>query len=298
MTEQQVPGRRWTPARVAAAAAVAVVGITAPVLAIRSGRADSAALFVGVPLALAVALVLAPPAKSLHGLTFRLVTFGLLLTSAFLHEGAACVLMAAPLVYGVAHLIAAIAQYARRSVQHRSALLVIPLLVLAGTEGAVPGLRAMPEQTVTAERVVAAAPADLERRLADGPEFAGVEKPRLLRISGYPVPTGASGAGLEVGDRWTFAMAGGPIVTEVVEREPGRVVFRTVSDSSKTQRWLSWRESVLTWRAEGDGTRLRVETSFVRRLDPSWYFGPIEAAMVGAGIQHFADALAGTGTRG
>jgi hypothetical protein len=73
--------------RVAALGIVAVTAVTATFLLDRSGRLDSAALFVGLPLVLAVILALAPPAKSLHGLTFRVVTFGLLITSAFLHEG-------------------------------------------------------------------------------------------------------------------------------------------------------------------------------------------------------------------
>jgi hypothetical protein len=65
-----------------------------------------------------------------------------------------------------------------------------------------------------------------------------------------------------------------------------------VSDSSKTARWLHWRRAIIhvTPLASG-GTTVRLELSFVRRLDPSWYFGPIEQAMVGAGLDHFADAL-------
>jgi hypothetical protein len=289
--EQEAEQRRISPARAVAFGIVLLSAAVAPYLAIRSGRIDSAALFVGVPLLLAVAVLLAPPAKSLHGLTFRLTTFGLLITSAFLHEGAACVLLAAPLVYGVAHLVVGLVELSIRAGHRRSALLVIPLLAAASLEGITPGARVAPEQTVVAERVVPMAPAELERRLAQGPRFDAVTRPRLLRITGYPTPTGASGRGLAVGDRWTFTVAGGPIVTEVVERGPGRVVFGTVADSSKTRRWVHWRRSVLSWRPGPGGTTVRIETSFERRLDPSWYFGPIDAAMIDAGIEHFADAL-------
>lgn len=282
---------KWV-ARILALGLVGATAVLAPLTLIRAGRVDSAALFVGVPLVIAIVVVLAPAAKSLHGLTFRVITFGLLITSAFLHEGAACVLMAAPLVYAVGHFMAQLIQMGTRSDhRHRSALLAVPVLALACLEGTVPSLRAVPEQTVGQERVVAASPAEVERRLAEGPRFDTAERTRLLRISGYPTPTAAHGPGLAGGSRWTFTMAGGPIVTEVTERAPGRVVFAVVSDSSKTQRWLTWRGGSVSWHATPAGTAVRVEAKFVRRLDPSWYFGPIESAMVGSGLEHFTDSL-------
>jgi len=284
------PTVNWRP-RALALGIVALTAFLAPWALIRSERVDSAALFVGVPLVIAVAVVLAPAAKSLHGLTFRVVTFCLLITSAYLHEGAACVLMAAPLVYAVAHFVAQMVQLGTRpDDRRRSALLVVPLLLLASLEG-VFGVRAAPEQTVSEERTVAATPTAVERRLAQGPRFGAAARPRLLRITGYPTPTDSAGPGLAVGARWTITMAGGPIVTQVVERSPRRVVFEVLQDSSKTQRWLTWRRATLTWRPDGSGTAVRIEASFIRRLDPSWYFGPIESAMVDAGLDHFTDAL-------
>ncbi|GAA3569119.1 hypothetical protein GCM10022235_42830 [Kribbella ginsengisoli] len=283
------PPRSWG-GRVAALAIVAFTGVTAPFLLIRSGHLDTAALFVGVPLALAVIIALSPPAKSLHGLTFRVVTFGLLITSAFLHEGAACVLMASPLVYGVGHLVAEVVRQARRlDERRRAALAVVPLLLLASLEGT--AYRVDPVQTVTTERVVAMSPQQVEQSLQRGPDFSA-RRPFLLRFSGYPTPTASSGDGLAVGTRWTFTMAGGPIVTEVSARDSQRIEFKVVSDQSKTQRWLSWQRAVvrLTPQADGD-TAVKLELSFTRRLDPSWYFGPIESAMVGAGLDHFADSL-------
>lgn len=282
--------------RAVALGIVGVTAVTAPCLLVRYDRVDTAALFVGVPLVLAVIIALAPPAKSLHGLIFRVVTFGLLITSAFLHEGAACVLLAAPLVYGVAHLVAEIVRQARQyGERRRAALAVVPLLLIAGLEGVV--FRVDPVQTVTTERIVAMSSQQVEAALQRGPDFSA-GKPFLLRFSGYPTPTAAAGGGLAVGTRWTFTMAGGPIVTEVVARDSRRIEFKAVSDRSKTQRWLEWQRAVihLTPQADGD-TLVRLELSFTRSLDPSWYFGPIEGAMVGAGLDHFADSLGLTEAR-
>jgi hypothetical protein len=138
---------------------VAVTAIVAVLLLSRSHRIDSAATFVGVPLVLAALVALSPPAKSLHGLTFRVVTFTLLITSAFLHEGAACVLMASPLVYGVAHLIAELVNQARRrSIQRRTAFAVVPLLLITSLEGI--AYRVDPEQTVSTEQAMVGAGLD------------------------------------------------------------------------------------------------------------------------------------------
>ncbi|WP_328989674.1 hypothetical protein OG394_25885 [Kribbella sp. NBC_01245] len=160
-----------------------------------------------------------------------------------------------------------------------------------GPEGLIPGLRVAPVQTVSQERLVASSPLEVEQRLAAGPRFDAVRRPGLLRVTGYPTPTAASGAGLAVGSRWTFTVAGDPIETEVVERAAGRLVFKVVRDESKTRRWLTWQGGTVSWHAQGASTAVRIEIPFIRRLDPSWYFGPIESAMVGAGLDHFTDAL-------
>ncbi|WP_432943483.1 SRPBCC family protein [Kribbella sp. CA-253562] len=288
--EQPPPPVAWAK-RLPALLVVGTTAVLAPMLLVRSGRLDTAALFVGVPLAIAVVIALSPPAKSLHGLTFRVVTFALMITSAFLHEGAACVLMASPLVYGVAHFVAEIARQSldrRNGDRYRAALAIVPLLI-AGLEGT--AYRVEPVQQVSETRVVAMSAEQAATRLARGPDFS-TERPFLLRLTGYPTPTVATGAGLDVGTRWTFLLAGDPIVTEVVAHDPRRVTFTVVADRSKTQRWMHWRGGTIDLTPRPDGTtEVRLTVEFIRRLDPSWYFGPIEAAMVGAGLDHFADSF-------
>ncbi|GAA1539435.1 SRPBCC family protein [Kribbella lupini] len=288
--EQPPPKVAWTK-RLPALLMVGTAATLAPLAVIKADGLDTAALFVGVPLAIAVLIALAPPAKSLHGLTFRVVTFALLITSAFLHEGAACVLMAAPLVYGVAHFVAELVRQSRireAGRRYQAALAIFPLLV-AGLEGT--AYRVDPVQQVGVERVVALSTAEVETRLAQGPDFSA-ERPFLLRFTGYPTPTAATGGGLAVGTRWTFTLAGDPIVTEVVAHDRRRIAFTVVSDQSKTQRWLRWKGGTIRLTPRPDGTTtVKLSVEFTRRLDPSWYFGPIESAMVGAGLTHFADSL-------
>ncbi len=288
--QEPPPPVAWTK-RLPALLIVAATAVLAPLLLAKAGRLDTAALFVGAPLAIAVVIALLPPAKSLHGLTFRVVTFALMITSAFLHEGAACVLMASPLVYGVAHFVAEIVRQSRvrqAGRRYQAALAIFPLLV-AGLEGT--AYRVDPVQQVSVERVVAMTTAEVETQLAQGPDFAA-ERPFLLRFTGYPTPTAATGGGLAVGTRWTFTLAGDPIVTEVVAHEQQRIAFTVVSDQSKTTRWLHWQRGTVELNPQPDGTTaVKLIVEFTRRLDPSWYFGPIESAMVSAGLTHFADSL-------
>src|ERR1044071_4951124 len=66
---------------------IVAFGLAVFVYAVRSGRADSALLFVVLPALLAAALALTP-GRTTHGRVFRLTTIVLLLAPVSLHEGA------------------------------------------------------------------------------------------------------------------------------------------------------------------------------------------------------------------
>ncbi|HWS37494.1 MAG TPA: SRPBCC family protein [Actinoplanes sp.] len=262
-------------------------------LTIRSGRADSALLFVVLPTVVAGALALTPGATT-HGRVFRLTTIGLLLAAVALHEGAVCVVLAAPLVYGVAHAVTAVAGSVRES-RRLPALIPLPLLLL-GVEGTDPQWRINPDQTVEVTRVITADPATVPALLTAGPQPAG---PRSvpLRLLGVPTPEHVHGAGLAAGDRWTFGYhgsshgPGGQIVTEVTGAAPGELEFRVVEDSSITGRWVDLRDATLSWRAVPGGTEVTVRIDYRRGLDPSWYFGPLQDGLMHAGAGHLLDML-------
>lgn len=285
------------------AALVLLVALAALVLAIAGGRADSALLFVGLPTLLAVAVALTP-AASAHAMVLKGTTLALLLTAVFLHEGAVCVLLAAPVVYAVAHGVTALIQWERRRPHY--GWLLVPVILASSFEGVVPGLRAVPEQTVTVTRQVALTPAQVGGRVAAGPGFGAT---RQALLTGVPLPQTAVAAGpagpLAPGTRWTFRYAGsshGPggqtvmAVQNHTASPAGTLIrFRPVEDSSITARWLYWRAASLQWRPAGqDRTEVSAVLTFTRRLDPSWYFGPVQQLMVGAGAEHLLDSLVGT----
>jgi len=274
---------------------VAAFGAVMFVLAVRSGRGDSALLFVGLPALLAVALVLMP-GRTTHGRVFQITTVGLLVVAVGLHEGAICVILAAPLVYAVAHGTTALVRWASRS-PGRYAVLPIPLLLVSG-EGVTADLRVDPAQSVTVTRVVALTPDQVRQRLGEGPQPTAVRSVPL-RLLGVPTPERIAGDGLDPGDRWMFHYpgsshgSGGHTITEVVAVAPGRVDFGVVSDSAITARWLVWDGAAVAWRPAGGGrTEVSVTMTYHRRLDPFWYFGPVQRGLMHEGAGYMLDALA------
>ncbi|MEU4693660.1 hypothetical protein [Actinoplanes sp. NPDC023714] len=285
---------RVRPANAVLAALIVVAGVVFFWGTVRSGRADSALLFVVLPVGLAAALALTP-GRSTHGRVFRLTTIGLLLAAVALHEGAICVVLAAPLVYAVAHTVTGLVRRFRDS-RRLAVLLPLPLL-LTGVEGVQPDWRIDPDQSVRVTREVAAGPALMPALLAAGPQ-AKDARPIALRVLGVPTPEHVHGSGLDRGDQWVFGYhgsshgPGGQIVTEVIDSGPRSITFAVREDSSITGRWVGMRSATLSWRA-GDhgGTEVALRIDYRRGLDPSWYFGPLQDRFMHAGAEHFLDML-------
>ena len=71
-----------------------------------TGKETKALMFVGIPTALALLLVLTPSAKSTVGIAAKGVTIGLLMSAILFGEGMICILMTAPIAYIVAISVA------------------------------------------------------------------------------------------------------------------------------------------------------------------------------------------------
>jgi hypothetical protein len=275
---------------------IAVFGTVLFALTVRSGRGDSALLFVGLPALLAAALAVFP-ARTPHGRVFLVTTIALLLAAVALHEGAICVVMAAPLVYAVVHGTVAVI----RAITHdgrRYVLLPVPLLLFGGLEGTSDQLRINPDQTSVVTRTIALRPEQVTERLAQGPVAAPVRSVPL-RLLGMPLPQRVTGDGLAPGDRWLFAYhgsahgPGGHLVAAVDEAGSDHLGFTFVEDTSITARWFTWQHAELRWRAVDAGhTEIRLTIGYRRGLDPSWYFGPLQDVLLDEGGGHLLDMLA------
>ena len=58
---------------------------------------------------------------------------------------------------------------------------------------------------------------------------------------------------------------------------PASVAFTLASDSSYITHWLSWEDATVRWVPVDAGrTRVTWTLRYRRRLDPAWYFVPLE----------------------
>jgi len=287
-----------------------ILGVAAASLAYRLATAThvehTAFVFVGVPTILAVAVALMPRSGTARGTILRATTLALLVAGIAFGEAFVCILFAAPLIYLVAFGVGFYVDWtAKKRREGRAGFAHAPLLALVALaapamEGVVPRLEFPREAEATRVRIIPTSPAEVERALAAPMRF-DPPLPAFLRL-GFPTPGAATGDGLRVGDRRIVAFAHGhhpgALVMEVRASAPGRVEFAPVADGSYVVHWLSWRSAEVRWRAVPGGTEVRWTLRYRRRLDPAWYFSPLERHGVGVAAGYLIDALATPRTQG
>jgi hypothetical protein len=253
-------------------------------LLLHENLGHSAAMFIGIPVVLAILLALTPKTKSVTGAILKGITLALLLVAPLLGEGFLCILIASPLFYLIGICIGVAVDYGRK---HRGTTLSCLTLVLLPMcmEGVLPGTSFSRQQTVSITQTVNAPASLVEQSIAQSPRV-DLRLPLALRI-GFPPPLAANGSGLAVGSTRTIHFAGaegdppGDLVLRVAEYRSGYVRFETVSDSSKLTQWLRWTSSEVAWQPlDSTHTQVTWRIQFDRQLDPAWYFTPWERIMV------------------
>ncbi|HET8680228.1 MAG TPA: hypothetical protein VFM39_08915 [bacterium] len=298
---RRITGAQW---RLVGLIAALAVGRVAYDLIVRHRLQETAVLFIGLPAVLAVVFALTPRARSATGTILKGMTIALLLSALFLGEGLICIVFAAPLFYLVGIVIGATIDYLEDKRKGRLSrglygLILLPFLPLS-MEGAIDAVSFPRVNTVTAARVVAATPAEVEDALGRTPRFD-----RLLPLplrAGFPTPTGATGGGLQLHDRRVVYFTGGTdapaaVILEVEERESQAVRFRPLTDGTPIARWLEWQQAEVRWTAiDAAHTRVEWTLRYRRRLDPAWYFAPLERIVVGYAAGYLIEAAATPGS--
>jgi hypothetical protein len=281
--ERLSPGQR----NLIGAVVVVAVGSVMYRVLMGSGLGHSAALFVGIPAVLAIMLAATPKAKTVTGAVAKGITLMLLLVATLVGEGWLCILMSAPLFYGVGISIGLVVDWLeRRGAAKRSTLSCVAVVMLPMClEGVVPAMTFGRMETVEARRVVAAPAAEVERALARSPDLR-VALPVAIG-TGFPHPMAAWGGGLRVGDDRVVHFSGaegdpeGDLRMRVAVSRAGFIRTEAVSDGSKLTQWVRWQSNDVTWRAVDAGhTEVVWRITFERQLDPVWYFAPLERGAV------------------
>jgi hypothetical protein len=257
---------------------------------------QTSALFIGLPALLAIIIVLTPRAKTATGVIMKSMTVALLMSAPILGEGFICIVMAAPLFYLVGAVIGLLSDRQRKKQSPPLVVVVLLPILLASLEGTTPSLSFSRGNEVTATKIVAGTPAEVERSLARAPVF-DAPLPPFLRLK-FPLPTSASGDGLHVGAERRIHFAGGEgkpgdLTMRVAGRTATSVTFRAESDTSHIAHWMTWRESRVTWRPIGPAqTEVTWTIAYDRELDPAWYFGPWERYATRLAAEYLIDTVA------
>lgn len=258
-------------------------------------KEQSALMFIGLPTAMAMLIAFLPRASSATGTITKGITLFLLILGILMIEGFICILMAAPLFYAVGFIVGMFVDRsrARREVERRFRIAVLPLLVLMSLEGIADFLSFPRDEAITVSREIALPAAAARELLASGPEFALAELPSFLKL-GFPAPHRIEGTGLETGDTWLIHFAGGEgkpgdLRAEVVESGPSHIRVACVADTSHIAHWLDWKEAEWIIEPTTNGSRVTLTMRYKRLLDPAWYFKPIERYGVRKAGEYFLD---------
>jgi hypothetical protein len=242
-------------------------------------------VFMGIPAIIAIAMLFVRP-KTAIGTVNKVILIALCLSGAVFGEALVCILLSTPIFLLVGTLIGAVINWIRSwdspeppsSPRWRAALGLA--LLPFGAEGVVPGWEFNREEQISFTQVVNATPSDVRAALAGTPDFDR-RLPRFFRM-GFPKPAHAMGSGIDIGDRRTVMFLhgehhSGALVMQVSAVDSSSVTFTTASDSSYITHWLTWHGSKVQWHAVAPGqTAVTWTLSYRRRLDPAWYFVPLE----------------------
>jgi hypothetical protein len=272
----------------------------------RRGLDESAALYLGLPLLLALGLSLTPPDKSATGATMKGMAIALLLAAPVFQEGYICILFASPLFFAVGLIIAAAIDWGRKRRDKKGNLqsaFVATAIALMAMEGVTPETSFPREHEVVVSKVVPA-PIEAVRAALARPPVLGQSKPFFLRI--FPYPVALQGEGLGVGDTRGATFVAykhifwnrieGTAVFKVVEASERNIVFELASDTSYVAHYLGWKRSEVELAPAAGGTQVTWRLSFHRKYDPYWYFGTLQKYAVGLVAEELIDHAATPGT--
>ena len=144
------------------------------------GFGHTSLMFVGIPVVLAIILVLAPTPRSATGSILRGMTLALLIVAPLVGEGYLCILLASPLFLAVGLVVGVLVDSSRANRSTTLSCIAIVFLPLS-LEGIVPQLTHNRTQSVEATQMVNASAAQIEAALAQSPNIATGAAPLSTR---------------------------------------------------------------------------------------------------------------------
>jgi len=244
----------------------------------------SAALFIGIPVFMSISLASISNIKHIPLTVTAGLSAGLLASFLYLKEGSFCVPMTAPL-FLITGLIISYSFVKLRQSNFTKLYYLLPvfLLSLLSLEGIHNSTSIARVQTVSSTIDVNLSALEIKQALSQNRQISDIP---LLLSYGFPQPKTVEGSGLNVGDKRSIYFSGGEglpgtAVFEITKLKSNSIEYSLIDDSSHISHWLNWKKSTVSWQEITPGyTRVSWSIDYERKLDPFWYFGPIEKLAV------------------
>lgn len=259
---------------------------------------NSALLYVGIPFLISLAIVAFRPPSSRekwwHAYRdhayIALIIF--LSSSIVLFEGFVCVLFFMPIYFLVVSVGFLIAWYnnTRSARGGKTYISILPLLVLATSlEGTSDFLSFERESHVTVTKTASLSRDEILRNMA---QPIDLQKDRGWLISIFPMPYRIEAGSLNPGDihrvytryhHWFVTNTHeGEMHLQIVDVQPDRIETRFVFDSTYFSSYLTAIGTEISLvEIAPRKTQISLRIDYERKLDPAWYFHPLEQLGVG-----------------
>ncbi len=271
------------------------------------GVSETALFYIGLPAILAIGLIMTKRGSSPMLRTMKGITLGILLSGPILQEGFICMIMAAPIFYAVGALVAwAIGKQDAKKRNQLKTFAPFVILLLMSLEGTHPNLSFPRENVVTVSKLVNLSVEQLVSNL-NQPVNYGKDAALFLKLFPFPEVTRHDGA--EVGDRQSLHFIyrrhfvsdrnvhEGDIVFEITERDDTHIKSSIISDSSYLSTYMVWKTSEVQWQPiNKHQTQVTWIISYDRKLDPAWYFGPLEKFVTELAAETLIDSVVASAT--
>lgn len=263
----------------------------------------TALFYIGLPAILSFVLIKSNKGRSPMATSMKGITLALLLSAPLLQEGFICIVMAAPIFYVVGAVVVWIyVSWKKRADRKLHSYAPLLLLVVAAMEGSHDKLSFSRDNRVTVEKIVVASEQQVAASLQQ-PVRYGRNAPLFLKM--FPFPEVIEHGGTQIGDKQTLQFVynkhfvtnvhRGDIVFEVYERSDRHIATRVISDTSYLHTYMDWQTSVVRWQpVDEQHTKVSWEIRYQRKLDPAWYFAPLEAWVTKMAAATLIDSAATT----
>lgn len=246
-------------------------------------------LFHAIPALLVIPLVLYP-FESPAGPTLKSSFLFMLIGATVIGEAAICILIASPLILGMAFLLKGAVDLIKRPKK----LMAVPVILLVPFAA---GFIGDPNNVVEAELTTDSTIEVVRESIETTSTISPVEDGLLGGLPGarFPQPEKLEGHGLDLGDSRVITFDdGGQIELEVVASTTDAVTFDVVDNTVSFANWLDWESTTFEWTSLSSGeTKVVASVSYERKLAPGWYFDPLVSSGMNQAVEHLLVELVG-----